>query len=267
MGRETGEKEKRNMTEKFEVTFPLPYGGSEERFAYIYLPKSYFKEPNRRYPVLYMFDGHNVFFDEDATYGKSWGMEKFMNRNHIQMIICAVECNHDANNGRLKEYAPFTFRNSQFGQIEGRGKMTMDWYVNELKAAVDASFRTKPDRNNTFIAGSSMGGLMTLYALMEYNHVFSRGAALSPSLWTDPRKVKTMINKAKLDMNTVLYMDYGSEEMGNHRSMRRIYGEITSLLMQKGVLLESRIVPGGVHSEASWEKQLSFFMRTLLYKA
>ena len=267
MGRETGEKEKRNMTEKFEVTFPLPYGGSEERFAYIYLPKSYFKEPNRRYPVLYMFDGHNVFFDEDATYGKSWGMEKFMNRNHIQMIICAVECNHDTNNGRLKEYAPFTFRNSQFGQIEGRGKMTMDWYVNELKAAVDASFRTKPDRNNTFIAGSSMGGLMTLYALMEYNHVFSRGAALSPSLWTDPRKVKTMINKAKLDMNTVLYMDYGSEEMGNHRSMRRIYGEITSLLMQKGVLLESRIVPGGDHSEASWEKQLSFFMRTLLYKA
>ena len=64
------------MTEKFEVTFPL-LGGSEERYAYIYLPKSYFKNPERRYPVLYMFDGHNVFFDEDATYGKSWGMERF----------------------------------------------------------------------------------------------------------------------------------------------------------------------------------------------
>ena len=254
------------MTERFEVVFPL-LGGSEKSFAYIYLPKSYFKDPNRRYPVLYMFDGHNVFFDEDATYGKSWGMEKFMNRNHIQMIICAVECSHDPNNGRLKEYAPFTFRHSDVGYIDGRGKMTMDWYVNELKPAVDAHFRTYPDREHTFIAGSSMGGLMSLYALMEYNHVFSRAASLSPSLWTDPRKVKVMINKASLNPNTILYMDYGSEEIGYHRSMRRIFAEITSLLMQKGVCLESRIVPGGEHTEASWEKQLGFFMRTLLYKA
>ena len=76
-----------------------------------------------------------------------------------------------------------------------------------------------------------------------------------------------MIQKAKLDSDTVLYMDYGSEEFAYHRNMRRIYGEVTSLLIQKGVLLESRIVPGGEHSEASWEKQLAFFMRTLLYKA
>ena len=254
------------MTERFEVVFPL-LGGSEKRYAYIYLPKSYFKEPNRRYPVLYMFDGHNVFFDEDATYGKSWGMEKFMYRHHIQMIICAVECNHHPDNGRLKEYSPFTFRHSQVGLIEGMGKMTMDWYVNELKPAVDAHFRTLADREHTFIAGSSMGGLMSLYALMDYNHVFSRAAALSPSLWTDPRKVKSMINKAVLNPNTILYMDYGSEEFSYHRTMRRIYGDVTSQLIQKGVCVESRIVPGGQHTEASWEKQLAFFMRTLLYKA
>lgn len=254
------------MTERFEVTFPLQ-GGSEERYAYIYLPKSYFKEPYRRYPVLYMFDGHNVFYDEDATYGKSWGMERFLNRHHIQMIICAVSCNQDANNGRLKEYSPFTFRSAQFGIIEGLGKKTMDWYVNELKPAVDASFRTKPDREHTFIAGSSMGGLMSLYALMEYNHVFSRAAALSPSLWTDPRKVRNMISKAKLEANTVLYMDYGSEEISHHRSMRRTFAETTSQLIQKGVYVESRIVPKGEHCEASWEKQLGFFIRTLLYKA
>ncbi len=266
LGMENEGKEKRKMTERFEIIAPLPYGGSETRFAYIYLPKSYFNEPNRRYPVLYMFDGHNVFFDEDATYGKSWGMEDFMNRSRIQMIICAVECSHDPDNGRLKEYAPFTFRNSQLGIIEGRGKMTMDWYVNELKPAVDENFRTRPGREYTYIAGSSMGGLMTLYALMEYNHIFSKGAALSPSLWTDFQKIKAMISRAKLDPYTVLYMDYGSEEFSYHRSMRRIFGECTSLLMQKGVLLDSRIVPGGNHSEASWEKQLRFFMQTLLYK-
>ena len=101
---------------------------------------------------------------------------------------------------------------------------------------------------------------------MEYYQIFSRAAALSPSLWTDPRKVKMMISKANLDPNTVLYMDYGSEEILYHRSMRKIFGDISSQLVQKGVMLESRIVPGGDHSEASWEKQLTFFMRTLLYK-
>ena len=253
------------MTERFEVTFPL-LGGSEERYAYIHLPNSYFHNENKRYPVLYMFDGHNVFFDEDATYGKSWGMEKYMNRSRTQMIIVAVECNHDQNNGRLKEYAPFTIKNAQVGVIEGRGKVTMDWYVNELKPAVDAHFRTMPDREHTFVAGSSMGGLMSLYALTKYNHIFSRAAALSPSLWVAPRKVKEMINRAVLQPDTVLYMDYGSEEMIGHKGMRRIFGDVTSLLIQKGVMVDSRIVPYGEHCEASWERQIPFFMKTLLYK-
>ena len=253
------------MTERFEVTFPV-LGGSEERYAYIHLPNSYFRNETKRYPVLYMFDGHNVFFDEDATYGKSWGMEKFMNRSRTQMIIVAVECSHDPNNGRLKEYSPFTFRYAGVGEIAGTGAKTMDWYVNELKPAVDAHFRTLPDREHTFIAGSSMGGLMSLYALMKYNHVFSRAAALSPSLWTSPRRVKEFINKSNIDSNTVLYMDYGSEEMSNHKGISRIYADINSLLIQKGVMIESRIVPRGEHCEASWERQIPFFMKTLLYK-
>lgn len=253
------------MTERFEVTVPVP-GGCEERFAYIYLPRSYFRQPERRYPVLYMFDGHNVFFDEDATYGKSWGMERFMNRAHIQMIIVAVECSHDPDNGRLKEYAPFTFRDGELGEIAGRGKTTMDWFAYELKPAIDENFRTLPDRDHTFIAGSSMGGLMSLYALLQYNHIYSRAAALSPSLWTDVRKVKSMINRANINPHTILYMDYGSNEFGNHKGMRRIYGEISAMLMQKGVLLDSRIVPYGEHCEASWERQIPIFMKTLLYR-
>ena len=76
-----------------------------------------------------------------------------------------------------------------------------------------------------------------------------------------------MINKAVLNPNTILYMDYGSEEFAYHRTMRRVYSDVTSQLIQKGVCVESRIVPGGQHTEASWEKQLAFFMRTMLYKA
>ena len=79
--------------------------GEEERNLYIYLPDSYDWDRERYYPVLYMFDGHNVFFDSDATYGKCWGMKEYMDHTNTQVIIVAVECNHSPDNGRLKEYA------------------------------------------------------------------------------------------------------------------------------------------------------------------
>ena len=252
------------MIERFEITFPSQ-DGYEKCRPYIYLPKSYYQDEERRYPVLYMFDGHNVFFNSDSTYGKSWGMNKYMNRSRTQLIIAAVECNHSPDNGRLREYSPFSFKDPFFGEITGMGRETMDWFVNEFKREVDESFRTIPDRDHTFIAGSSMGGLMSLYALMEYNHVFSRAAALSPSLWTSPKLVKEMIKNADLDPNTILYMDYGSGEFSNHKRQRRAFGDIASLLIQKGVMLDCRIVPGGEHCEACWEHQIPFFMKTLLY--
>ena len=90
------------MVEKLPVTIPA-LSGKAERNVYVYLPESAKKNPKRRYPVLYMFDGHNVFFDEDATFGKSWGMKKYMDRTRTPMIIVAVECNHGENYARLKE--------------------------------------------------------------------------------------------------------------------------------------------------------------------
>ena len=69
------------MVIKWDVTIPRLSGDTPRR-AYIYLPESYDEEPDRRYPVMYMFDGHNVFFDEDATFGKSWGMNDYMEAAH-----------------------------------------------------------------------------------------------------------------------------------------------------------------------------------------
>ena len=86
------------MVEKWNITIP-ELTGDEERRAYIYLPESYTNEPDKHYPVLYMFDGHNVFFDEDATYGKCWGMKEYMDYTQTQVIIAAVECNHSPDNG------------------------------------------------------------------------------------------------------------------------------------------------------------------------
>lgn len=253
------------MIRRFKVMYPLP-DGAEERTAYVYLPDSYFRSRKKRYPVLYMFDGHNVFYDSDATYGKSWGMGEYMKKTKTQMIIAAVECNHSPDNGRLKEYSPYTFEAFDFGTIEGRGKDTMDWFVNVFKPQIDRTYRTLSDREHTFIAGSSMGGLMSIYALMEYNSVFSRAAALSPSIWTDPEQLGDLITQADLNPDTVLYMDYGSEELGNHDEFLPIFSEFTSLLLMRHVALNCRIVPGGSHCEASWERQIPHFMHTLLYK-
>ena len=253
------------MVIKWKVTLP-ELTGSEERTVYLYLPESYNYEPDKRYPVLYMFDGHNVFFDSDATYGKCWGMKEYMDYTNTQLIIAAVECNHSPDNGRLREYSPYSFIDPKLGPIEGHGKLTMDWMIHTLKKDIDSRFRTLADREHTFIAGSSMGGLMSLYAILEYNQYFSRAAALSPSIWFAADKLQNMIEYAKIQPDTVVYMDYGSRELYHHANMKSQFARVTAQLLNQGVMLESRIVPGGNHCEASWEKQIPFFMNTLMYQ-
>lgn len=251
------------MTHRFQVTVPLP-DGEEERTAYVYLPDSYFENKRKRYPVLYMFDGHNVFFDEDASFGKSWGMDEYTEYRQPQIIIAAVESNRHPDNGRLEEYCPYTFFDPKFGVVFGRGQETMDWFAYEFKPYIDANFRTIPDREHTYVAGSSMGGLMSLYALLEYNHVYSRAAALSPSLWTSPRDLHRIIAHADLNPDTFLYINYGSEEFCNHANQRRAYREIVGHLRRREVDVYSYIVQGGTHCEACWQHEIPYFMRALL---
>lgn len=252
------------MVRKWRVTIPEQTGRTK-RNAYLYLPKGYKEERRRRYPVLYMFDGHNVFFDSDATYGKSWGMKEYLDFTNTPIIVAAVECDHGTKPGRLSEYAPYSFTSSMFGSVEGRGKVTMEWMVNWFKPYVDRYYRTIPDREYTFIAGSSMGGLMGLYAVTEYNHVFSRAACLSPSVWFATDRLDRLLRTAELDENTVIYMDYGSNEMKFHPNMKKQFARVTQRLLERDVHLISRIVPQGDHCEACWEKQIPLFMELLLY--
>jgi predicted alpha/beta superfamily hydrolase len=249
------------MVKKWDVTIPA-LSGKKTRKAYIYLPDYYEEDQFRRYPVLYMFDGHNVFFDSDAAFGKSWGMASYMAWARKPLIIVAVECNKKGN-GRMREYSPYNFEDPKWGKIRGRGKAYMEWLVNDLKPYIDAHYRTLPDRLNTIICGSSMGGLMALYGACVYNHVFQRAACLSPSIWVDPGKVVELIAKANIRNDTCIYMDYGSEEMFNHAANGVALMSTSHLLLTKRVNLALRIVPGGNHSEASWERQIPIFMDCL----
>ena len=249
------------MVKKWNVVIPK-LSGDKTRRAYIYLPESYETNKEKRYPVMYMFDGHNVFFDEDATYGKSWGMNAYMEKSKRELIIVGVECNHEGNR-RLQEYSPVNFENATLGKVKGKGRVYMNWLVKTLKPYIDENYRTLPDRLNTIICGSSMGGLMALYGACVYNHVFQRAACLSPSIWGNPGKVLEMVARANIRNDTCIYMDYGALEMFNHVANQESLISTSHMLLTKRVNLALRIVPGGTHCEASWEQQIPIFMDCL----
>lgn len=233
------------------------------RRLYVCLPKDYDRS-DRRYPVLYMFDGHNVFYDSHATFGKSWGMKAYLQKAKLPLIVVAVECNHEGFR-RLHEYAPWSFHAPKpYGDIEGLGKITMDWFTKELKPAIDATYRTLPDRAHTMIAGSSMGGLMSLYAIVAYNDVFSRAAALSPSLWTCRKELPALIRECPMQKPTRIYLDYGSAETEIHRFALPALFDTARQLSKGGADVAAIVAPGAHHCEADWEKRIPTFMDYLM---
>ena len=234
------------MVLKWQVRLP-ELAGERLRSAYVYLPESYGWDECRRYPVLYMFDGHNVFFDQDATYGKSWGMKEYLDQTQTQLIVAAVECSHSPDNGRLSEYSPYDFADPQLGRFRGLGRETMEWLIHDFKSEIDRQYRTLPDREHTFLAGSSMGGLMSLYGVMEFNHVFSRAGALSPSVWVAPGKLSKLAREAELGRDTVIYTDYGSEEGRQRPKVAGQLSKLANILESRDVMVTRRIVPGGTH--------------------
>lgn len=244
-----------------EIEFPA-FTGNENRRLYVYLPVNY-DGSDECYPVLYMFDGHNVFFDDDATYGKSWGLGEYLDETEAPLIVAALECHRGENLERLSEYSPYDLEHRQFGRAEGHGRETMEFFVNELKPMIDAEFRTIPDREHTFICGSSMGGLMAVYAALEYNRYFSRAAGLSPSIFLCWKDMYNLARETKTGTGTVLYMDIGTKEVG--KKGRASLAGFARTLADNGIAVTYRIIPGGDHSEGSWERQLPFVIETLLY--
>ena len=254
------------MVLKWELTIPA-FAGAEKRRAYVYLPTMYKTQPRRRFPVLYMFDGHNLFFNEDATYGKSWGLADYLDYTDTPLIVAAVECNTNPDHGRLSEYSPFDFYDPMLKkEIPGHGNLTMDWYVQTFKPMIDQQFRTLKSRKYTFIGGSSMGGLMSLYAVAKYNSTFSRAMSMSPSLWCGADNLANLIQQVPIRPQTVVYMDYGSEEFQDFDVTLPGWCQVTNALVKRNVYLNARIAPGGSHCEASWEKQLPFAMQTLMHR-
>ena len=185
------------MVETFDVSI-TPYGLTRRTF--VYLPDDW-QTSGKKYPVLYMFDGHNLFFDSTATYGTCWGLKEYCDA-HPNWIIAAPECNHEGNK-RLEEYCPY--QSDWFGGITGTGHEYMEWLTKEFKPMMDKRYPTLPGRANTAIGGSSMGGLMSLYAITAYNKVFSKAACLSPSVRLCMPELRQEIANATIHPGTRVY--------------------------------------------------------------
>ena len=230
---------------------------------YIYLPHDY-RRSEERYSVLYMLDGHNVFYDAHATYGKSWGMKEYLTRTRLPLIVVAVESNPEGER-RMSEYAPWDHDLPGLGPMEGLGKVTMDWIVGPLKQSIDRQYRTLSDREHTLIAGSSMGGLMALYAVTAYNEVFSRAAVISPSFPAGGENIYPLLQSLHLRDTTRVYMDIGTGEVppGEQQLLAELF-RCAEALTSAGAQVAARVVPGAVHNEAAWEKRIPIFMDYLL---
>ena len=232
------------------------------RRLYVYLPRGY-TQGKQRYPVLYMFDGHNLFYDSHATFGKSWGMKEYLERTKAQLIVVAVESNREGFR-RISEYVPWDFHAPRpIGAVEGQGRETMEWFTKVLKPEIDKTYRTLPDREHTMIAGSSLGGLMSIYAITAYNDVFSRAAALSPSMWVNPKGMAELIRSHPLASPTRIYLDMGTaEKAGDLRPLTAIF-ETAKRLTKAGAEVAADVIPGAMHNEAAWEKRIPNMMQYL----
>ena len=155
-------------------------GLGRERTIRLYLPPSYESSPARRYPVIYMHDAQNLFDEATSSFGNEWGvdetMDEFARRRGFEAIVVGIDHGGDE---RIHELSPWT--NPKYGPAQG--EQYMAFVVGTVKPFIDAHYRTLPDRQHTAIAGSSLGGLTSHYALLRYPQVFSKTAILSPSYW------------------------------------------------------------------------------------
>ena len=237
----------------------------KNRPLHIWLPENYFYT-EERYPVMYFFDGHNLFFNEDATYGKSWGFKEFLDGWGKDIIIVGIECGHDGYE-RLSEYLPYP-ATGRFGAFEPWGEKTMDWIVDVLKPVIDREYRTIPFRECTAIGGSSMGGIMSLYAAIHYNRWFSKAACVSSAMGFCMEPLLADLEKNVLSPDTRVYLSWGTKEAKKQHTDRgdrssqtyRNNKTVADQLKKRKTAVKMDCQIGGGHCEADWERLVPVFM-------
>ncbi|MEM8909464.1 MAG: alpha/beta hydrolase-fold protein, partial [Bacteroidota bacterium] len=220
------------------------------RRIWIYLPPDY-QSSNKSYPVLYLQDGQNLF-DAFTSFSGEWEIDESLNTLFEQgdhgVIVVGID-----NGGidRINEYAPWV--HPSFGG--GQGGLYVDFLINTLKPYIDDNFRTRPEREATGIVGSSMGGLIALYAAIEHQDVFGKAGVFSPSLWFSDQAFSHVSSTGKQeDMRIYLLAGIPEDNGSVVADLQNMY----NTLLQAGFTtseLNIQIHEDGQHSEWYWARE------------
>ncbi|HEY0368073.1 MAG TPA: alpha/beta hydrolase-fold protein [Chthoniobacterales bacterium] len=238
------------------------------RDVLVYLPPGYRRARSRRFPVLYLHDGQNVFDAATAFGGVEWGVDETAQRLVQQklidpLIIVAVG---NTGEGRLHEYTPTRGRIEEGKRKRSKGLLRKYgmFLTEELKPFIDAHYRTLPGAEYTGLAGSSLGGLATITLGLWFPNVFRRLAVMSPSIWWDDCVLLKMIEQLDEEAKPPLkiWLDTGTHEPGWERARMLRDG-----LIEKGWRLYDDLHyfedEGAAHTEAAWAYRIDSALRFL----
>jgi predicted alpha/beta superfamily hydrolase len=222
-----------------------------EHDVIVYLPPGYDEELDRRYPVLYMQDGQNLF-DEATSFSGEWRLdeaaEQMIGAGLVApLIIVGI---YNAGAYRIDEYTPTRDSAKRAGgNADKYGRML----VEELKPFIDAEYRTLADARNTGIGGSSLGGLVSLYLALKYSGIFWKVAVLSPSVWWDNRFIVRRVRALHTAPPLRVWLSTGTAEgEGVVAGARRVRDALVAKGWTEGESLHYQEIEGARHSESAW---------------
>lgn len=222
---------------------------NRKRTIRMYFPPNY--SSGKRFPVIYMHDGQNLF-DSATSFSGEWKVDEILDSLYkYHNFSCIVVGVYNGENQRLNELSPWHNDTLNAG---GDGDKYAKFIVKTLKPFIDSHYRTLIDRENTAIMGSSMGGLMSLYLALQYPDVFGKAAIFSPSLWFSPKSFE-MIQKYNLKKIQKIYLLSGAKE-GTQTVSNTLKAD--SLLRSVGFdenYLMCKISKDGEHSEWFWSRE------------
>lgn len=220
------------------------------REVHVYLPEGYDSGRNH-YPVLYMHDGQNIFDTSRGHQGKTWNAQETLNqlikkRLIRPVVVVAVD------NSKQRTFDYTHDRDSRHGG--GGADHYLDMIVRELMPAIEKHVRVKKESSSTGMMGSSLGGLVSLYAGGKYPHIFGLVGALSPSLWWNNASILSFL-KSSSDLPQKIYVDSGTFGGERPEDVKRLHGLLHRRLRDG---LRVYIGEGDDHSEKAWAKRFPF---------
>ncbi|HOZ85079.1 MAG TPA: alpha/beta hydrolase-fold protein [Niabella sp.] len=227
------------------------------RRIWIYLPEKYDADRHTYFPVLYMQDGQNLF-DASTAFAGEWGVDEFLDSTRLPpSIVVGID---NGGSHRMTEYNPYD--HAAFGK--GEGKAYVEFLVKTLKPMIDKNFRTLKEAQHTVIAGSSMGGLISMYAVMTHPKVFGVAGVFSPAFWVAGDQFMKDLKAKAQNMKGRVYL-YGGGKEGKQMVPDMLKAD-TLLKKYSKAEVKTKVKKTGQHNEAEWQMQFPFFYRWMMKK-